>query len=619
MAKNNIPMDDMTKNSLKQKALEYLPRNLGEVEGQQKVLQMIEDAIPQIMSVSSQAQTQIWPKVADHSLSMNQAIAQCAFQTDKIIEAAFLENLALESLPEQTLLNAWIALDYYAYVLKPEYSFNIRNVQGYITEILLSDRKHRQPEDVGVTQPVEKVEPFAPTEKPKDKPEPQKSQAATKKVEQPKKPVKKTPSKEKKAKKGGKGVLLIALAVAAVILVVLLMPNKVAKAEKAIDAIGTVTLDSGEAIENAEALVEALEEEKREELENYDVLLRSREEYDCLRTEAAIDAIGKVTPESEEAIVSAEDLYGSLTQDAQNKVDNYQTLVSARKEYDRQTAAIQKAKDAIDAIGTVNLDSGSKIEEARKAYDELVPEGLESYVADKLPTLTKAEGAYAQQTSKALYDAGVKLCEEGKHQEALDNFNTILQKYPQSGLYSEAEAAAADCTISLAEQAYSAYKTYDAANLLESLSDGYKNHQDAVALWDKIHTRLKNARPNNGTTLESTIGWGQCYVEITAADQDLCIKLEDKANSGNYKLVYVRAGMSTRINVKDGDYLIKWATGEYWFDKEHHFGNDTVYEQEQGYLAFVTRWEGNMVYFWTFTLDLNDNVHDSAAIRPDEF
>ena len=615
MAINNSPVDDMTKNALKQKALEYLPRNLGEVEGQQKVLQMIEDAIPQIMSVSSQANTQIWPKVAEKSLSINQAIAQCAFQTDKIIESAFLENMALESLPEQLLLEAWIALDYYAYVLKPEYSFNIRNVQSYITEILLSDRKQRQPEDVGVTQPVEKAEPYAPTEKP----EQQKSQAATKKVEQPKKAEKKTAPKQKKTKKKGKPGLLIALAAVAVLLVVLLLPNKTAQAEKAIDAIGTVTLDSGEAIEKAEALVEALDEQKREELENYDVLLHAREEYDCLRTEDAIDAIGTVTPESEEAIVSAEDLYNSLPREAQSKVDNYPALVSARKEFDRQCAAIQKAKDAIDAIGTVSLDSGSKIEEARKAYDELVPEGLESYVADKLPTLTKAEGAYAQQTSKALYDEGLKLCEEGKHEEALENFNTILQKYPQSGLKSEAEAAAADCTIDLAEKAYSNYKTYDVANLLESLSGGYKNHQDALALWEKIHTRLKGARPNNGASLESTIGWGQCYVDITAADQDLCIKLEDKADPANYKMVYVRAGMTTRINVKDGNYLIKWATGEYWFDKEHHFGNDTVYEQEQGYLAFVTRWEGNMVYFWTFTLDLNDNVHDSAAIRPDEF
>lgn len=610
MANSNIPVDDMAKNALKQKALEYLPRNLGEAAGQQQVLQMIEDAIPQVMSVSSQAKTQIWPKVADQSLNINQAIAQCAFQTDKIIESSFLENMALESLPEITLLKAWIALDYYAYVLKPEYSFNIRNVQGYITEILLSDRKPRQPEDVGVTQPSPKAEPYAPTEKPQ--PEPRKPQAAAKKAE-PKKSAKKAVKK-----KGGKGLLLIALAVA-VALIVILLPNKAAKAEKAIDAIGTVTLDSGEAIEKAEELVEVLEEGKRESLDNYDVLLQARQEYDCLRTQDAIDAIGKVTPESQDAIVSAETLYNSLPRDTQAKVENYQTLVSARKEYDRQTAAIQKAEDAIDAIGTVGKDSGSKIEEARKAYDALIPDGLESYVEDKLPTLTKAEDTFAQQASQELYDAGMQLYDAGKYQDALDHFNTIVTKYPQSNLYAKAEAAAADCTIALAEQAYNKNKMYDAANLLDSLSLAYKNSVDAQALRDKIHTKLKGTRPNTGVVIESTIGWGQCYVEITAADKDLCVKLEDKSDSGKYKMVYVRAGLTTKINVEDGNYIIKWATGDYWFEKDHYFGNDTVYEQEQGYLEFTTRWEGNTVYFWTFTLDLNDNVHDSAAIRPDEF
>ncbi len=181
-----------------------------------------------------------------------------------------------------------------------------------------------------------------------------------------------------------------------------------------IDAIGTVTLNSKEAIEAARAAYDALTAEQKELVENYETLTEAEAELKELQDAAgqaeldqaaakAVDdkiaAIGTVTLESEEAIEAARAAYDALTADQKKLVENYETLTKAEaalKELQaaaEKTAADNAAAEAVEkqiaAIGTVTKDSKKAIEAARAAYDALTPD--QKKLVENYETLTKAE------------------------------------------------------------------------------------------------------------------------------------------------------------------------------------------------------------------------------------
>lgn len=84
----------------------------------------------------------------------------------------------------------------------------------------------------------------------------------------------------------------------------------------------------------------------------------------------AINNIGEVTLESGKSIKKAQLLYENLTTELKELVNNYDVLESAIIEYD----TIKSVYDKIDLIGTVTLESGNLIENARKDYDNLTDE-----------------------------------------------------------------------------------------------------------------------------------------------------------------------------------------------------------------------------------------------------
>ena len=103
--------------------------------------------------------------------------------------------------------------------------------------------------------------------------------------------------------------------------------------EKLIDAIGTVTLDSEEAIKAARDAYDALTDAQKELVGNYQTLLDAEAKLADLQAadavEKLIDAIGTVTLDSEEAIKAARGAYDALTDAQKELVGNYQTLLDA--------------------------------------------------------------------------------------------------------------------------------------------------------------------------------------------------------------------------------------------------------------------------------------------------
>ena len=164
-----------------------------------------------------------------------------------------------------------------------------------------------------------------------------------------------------------------------------------------IDAIGEVTLDSESAIQAARAAYDALTEEQKAEVKNYDVLTAAEARLADLKAAKAvddmIDAIGEVTLESEGAIDAARAAYEALTEAQQAEVKSYDKLTAA----EARLAVLKPAKPVeklIDAIGEVTLGSESAIAAARTAYDNLT-EAQQAEVKN-YDKLTAAEGAYAR-------------------------------------------------------------------------------------------------------------------------------------------------------------------------------------------------------------------------------
>jgi len=166
--------------------------------------------------------------------------------------------------------------------------------------------------------------------------------------------------------------------------------------ENAINAIGTVTLDSIDALLYAESQYAALSAAQKAQVKNYDVLVAARDSYSKLMAagvDAIIDALGSadaITLESIDAIVAAEQAYAALTDAEKAYVTKLDALQACRDAYSALRAA---AVDAlIDAIGEVTLESGDVIAAATEAYNGL--SNAEKAFVTKKSVLDAAKATY---------------------------------------------------------------------------------------------------------------------------------------------------------------------------------------------------------------------------------
>lgn len=116
--------------------------------------------------------------------------------------------------------------------------------------------------------------------------------------------------------------------------------------EAMISAIGTVTAESKDAVEEARAAYDALTDEQKTLVENYDTLTSAETALAKIENdikaaddvEAMISAIGTVTAESKSAIEEARAAYDALTDEQKALIENYETLTSAETTYSELTA-----------------------------------------------------------------------------------------------------------------------------------------------------------------------------------------------------------------------------------------------------------------------------------------
>lgn len=145
-------------------------------------------------------------------------------------------------------------------------------------------------------------------------------------------------------------------------------------ADALISRIGEVTIDSKEHIELAEICLQTLEKSDLKKVDGIDILENARLTYDQLiveleseEVENAIRKIGTVTLNSGVLIADARKVYDSISENAKSGVGNYDVLEKAEIQFFE--LKVDQVIDAIDEIGDVTLNSADVISAAKKVYD----------------------------------------------------------------------------------------------------------------------------------------------------------------------------------------------------------------------------------------------------------
>ena len=283
----------------------------------------------------------------------------------------------------------------------------------------------------------------------------------------------------------------------------------VAAVKELIDAIGEVTLDSGDAIDAARAAYDKLPEAKKALVDNYEKLTAAEEAYTALVDAAAakavddlIDAIGEVTADSGDAIKAARAAYDALTDTQKELVKNYEKLLAAEELYEELTASAA-------AIAQKAAEEARKAQEeaeaAQKAAEEAVEaakaaqEAAEAAAAKAGENNAAAEEARkAAETAQAAAEAAQTKAEEAqkKAEEAKAGADAAQKAAEENNAAAAAEAAKAVAeAVKAAEEAgRSAQSAAQAAQSAAQAADSMLKAQEAQAAAEAAQAAAEAAK-----------------------------------------------------------------------------------------------------------------------------
>ena len=276
-----------------------------------------------------------------------------------------------------------------------------------------------------------------------------------------------------------------------------------------IDAIGEVTLDSGDAIDAARTAYDKLPEAKKVLVDNYEKLTAAEEAYTALVDAAAakavddlIDAIGEVTADSGDAIKAARAAYDALTDTQKELVKNYEKLLAAEELYEELTAsaaaiaqkAAEEAKQAQEEAEAAQKAAEEAVEAAKAAQ-----EAAEAAAAKAAEDNTAAEEARkAAEAAQAAAEAAQAKAEEAqkKAEEAKAGADAAQKAAEENNAAAAAEAAKAVAeAVKAAEEAgRSAQSAAQAAQSAAQAADSMLKAQEAQAAAEAAQAAAEAAK-----------------------------------------------------------------------------------------------------------------------------
>ncbi len=165
-------------------------------------------------------------------------------------------------------------------------------------------------------------------------------------------------------------------------------------AEELIEAIGKVTLDSEDPIKVARKSYDNLNDAQKARVTNEEVLTQAENTWKKLNAEVdvvnlLISKLSGKGVEEKALIETALDAYNNLSEGQRLKVVGHEELQTSALKLAQDEAKITQANEKIQAIGEVTFDKEDEIKEARE-YFNAMDENLKEYVA-RLPELVEAE------------------------------------------------------------------------------------------------------------------------------------------------------------------------------------------------------------------------------------
>ena len=321
--------------------------------------------------------------------------------------------------------------------------------------------------------------------------------------------------------------------------------------EKAIADIGEVTLASKEAIEAARAAYDALCDRQKAQITNYSVLTAAETKLAELQyvvdkaaadlVDAKIEAIGTVTLESEEAIKAAREAFDALTE-SQKELANEAKLIAAEEKLAQlQKEAADKAAAAevtakIEAIGEVKLESEEAIKAARAAYNALTADqkalvdttkltAAETKLAELKAAAKEAadKAAAAEVTAKIEAIGEVKLESEEAIKAAREAFKALTadqKKLVDETKLTEAEAKLAELKKAAADKAAADAVNAKINAIGEVKLESEQLIKDARAAYDALTADQKKlADEEKLTAAETKLAELKAAAEKAAADK----------------------------------------------------------------------------------------------------
>lgn len=333
------------------------------------------------------------------------------------------------------------------------------------------------------------------------------------------------------------------------------------------------------------------------------------------KVETAINHIGTVSLESLAKIEEAEALYVSLPAEKRASVRNYSTLVAAREEYDRLNKIVWKACSAVDAIGVVTAGSGDDIIWADEQMYGLNAAGLGAYAADREATLRQAKLDFVPLAC----DAGEKALSQRNYDQAHTYFSQAKTVGTTPDTADRVYDGLANAVVGFATECYSNRDLENAMYLLEE-SRQYSGTYTAEAsqLLEKVEKKLEQQRPKSGKVIQNTVKWGYGELTVLGGHQDACVKLQNIQDESKFVLVYVRANEKATVRVADGDYILKYTTGSYWYGADSMFGMDAAFTKADDILTFTTANSQYTIYEITLYSVVNGNM-ETEDINSNEF
>ena len=390
--------------------------------------------------------------------------------------------------------------------------------------------------------------------------------------------------------------------------------KQVRSLEDSIDAIGEVTLASDGAIRSVRQEYDQLSESDRNRVDNLAVLESAEAAYQTLLDKDAakhfdeeLAQLGEITLNSGDAISALRSQYDALTAGAKSFVTQESLLIAAEKRY-RELLYDQQAAE-VDAmiydLGEISLESESELLKLRQTVDALQQE-VKSRLGN-LELLAQKEQELAALKERNAYDQVVLATKRPEGRSAIEATLDFLSRYPNSSYRADVE--------NLCENAYTQYaKTLEnqrhweeAQHILEECIDKNFSASKGAAqtALNNLMRRIESMRPVNGRVLGGNCRGGYCQLVINNSSRDALIKIQSVQDpEKTYLLLYVRADETAKVNIRDGSYTMKYATGDTWYGDAALFGENTKYTLADTTIVMSTTYSGYTVNYTVQTITL---------------